>query len=420
MSSVVLPQSVNYTSLPTLPDGVSTKSVVLAPVNGSTFSENQLIQFDFNNTGFIKPDSIMLRYKYSYTTAVNAEMKGTPVFTPFNRLQTTIGSSVVENISNFNQVANMLTNLQLNTSQKYGLQSTYGFQSDTDVPTNEQYDGRKLVENETGSFSAPLPCLLSNCEKLIPAGMMPQIRLELTTESIANQFTTTVVPTAMTLSNVELVYEMVEFPESVEDMIRQQAVPKIFIKSQSFANTANTLANATSGQVSMVFNQRLASIKSAFLLFTGTSSNSLNKTMDSYDPTSGSGDFSLTIAGTQYPQTPLSAVRNKAGILQMLRQATGSIYDKNNNFSINAKEFNLSGNTATTYDKPAKFIVGIPLEKMSNSSALLSGISSQNSAISLNINTTTQTAQAHNVHLVLNYDLLLEIDPISREAYVKQ
>ena len=101
MSSVVLPQSVNYTSLPTLPDGVSTKSVVLAPVNGSTFSENQLIQFDFNNTGFIKPDSIMLRYKYAYTTAVNAEMKGTPVFTPFNRLQTTIGSSVVENISNF-------------------------------------------------------------------------------------------------------------------------------------------------------------------------------------------------------------------------------------------------------------------------------------------------------------------------------
>ena len=38
MSSVVLPQSVNYTSLPTLPDGVSSKSVVLAPVNGSTFS----------------------------------------------------------------------------------------------------------------------------------------------------------------------------------------------------------------------------------------------------------------------------------------------------------------------------------------------------------------------------------------------
>ena len=128
----------------------------------------------------------------------------------------------------------------------------------------------------------------------------------------------------------------------------------------------------------------------------------------------------MTIAGTQYPQTPLSAVRNKAGILQMLRQATGSIYDKNNNFSINAREFNLSGNTATTYDKPAKFIVGIPLEKMSDSSALLSGISSQNSAISLNINTTTQTAQTHNVHLILNYDLLLEIDPVSREAYVKQ
>ena len=269
MSAVVLPQSVNYTSLPTLPDGVSTKSVVLAPVNGSIFSENQLIQFDFNNTGFIKPDSIMIRYKYAYTTSANAEMKGTPVFTPFNRLQTTIGSSIVKNMSNFNQIANMLTNLQLNTSQKYGLHSTYGFQSDTDVPTNEQYDGRKLVENGSEFFSAPLPCLLSNCEKLIPAGMMPQIRLELTTESIANQFTgNTATPSAMTLSNVELVYEMVEFPETVEDMIRQQGNPKIF-ESQSFANTANS-ASATSGQVSLVYNQRLASIKSAFLLFTGT------------------------------------------------------------------------------------------------------------------------------------------------------
>ncbi len=59
-------------------------------------------------------------------------------------------------------------------------------------------------------------------------------------------------------------------------------------------------------------------------------------------------------------------------------------------------------------------------EKLSTNGALLTGISTQNSAVTLRINNTNQTAQAFTVYLIALYDCLLEIDPINRQCTVKQ
>jgi hypothetical protein len=192
-----------------------------------------------------------------------------------------------------------------------------------------------------------------------------------------------------------------------------------YLKSQSFYNSATNLASGTNGSITIPYNIGFASIKSLFANFSGTTAQSLNKWGDSYDITSTNGDYSFSIAGVQYPQRTLSTVLNKAGILQELRKAVGSIYGATNSLSINSIEFARVGNDTSTTSEPAKFWVGVSTEKMS-SHALLTGVSSLGSAILLNINTGTALAQATNINLIINYDALIEIDALNGMVTVKK
>lgn len=417
-----LPTQLDYSqSISELPE-CQNFEVCLTPTTGAgSYSPGGVIRFDFQNRGFIDPSSITLRYKYSSTNLVNAEMIGTPVYTPFVRLETLIGSQVVESINQYNQVANLYMNTQFDVATKMGQQAALGYLNNTTTPvTNEATDGRVLVVNEVGTFSAPLIGLLFSSGKLIPAFAMPQISVQLTIDAIANMFTTTVVPTGFLISNVELCYNMLDFGRSVESAIL--SMPKLFLRCSSYSNSSASVANATTGSISLVYNQKYASVKAAFVLPTGTSANSLNKWGDSYDMTSSSGEYSLVIAGVSYPQRPISALNNKTYALQELRRASGNLDDKNNNMAINSVEFYRVGNDASTYAVPAKFIIGIPLEKLhiASDKAILTGVSTNNSNITVNINTPTATAQAHTVNLILQYDAIIEVDTQTRDARVRQ
>jgi hypothetical protein len=143
-----------------------------------------------------------------------------------------------------------------------------------------------------------------------------------------------------------------------------------------------------------------------------------NGEFDSVDITSGNGAYSLTIAGRQYPQNQLSTAQNKAGIFQAFRAACGTIYAPDNNCSINSVEFGYNSGATTTVSAPGKFIVGVDLEVIDNE-YIMSGISSQNSAISVNVQLGTATSTVHNIHLILNYDALLELDFAAGQASVK-
>ena len=419
--SVALPYSMDYTQQHlSLPENIVSTNITLSPVNGSTFAPSSVIQFDFLNRGFIDPTTIFLRYKWAVTTATGAEMIGTPVYTPFIRLETLIGSTVVESQNQYNQNCHLLTNLTTDVASEYGIQNAYGYTGNGGVTSLSDMDGRTMIGNETGSFSGLLPCLLSNSEKMIPAFAMSQIRVQLTMDSLANMFAvlaTPINPTAFVISNIELCYTMVDAGPAVEAMVR--SLGTFYIKSQSLANSSVTLAQGTTGSIPLVYNQRLASVKSAFVLFTGTSALSLNKWGDFFDPTSSNGELNINVGGIQYPQRPLSTLNNKNGILQVLRNATGSIYDKTNTLSINAVEWNRIGDVATTTKEPAKFVFGINLEKI-HTPALLTGISTQNSAITVQLSTSTSTLQAHTVNLVLAFDALIEIDTNTRMVSVKQ
>jgi hypothetical protein len=163
----------------------------------------------------------------------------------------------------------------------------------------------------------------------------------------------------------------------------------------------------------------LASIKSAFILGANSKASS-NQAFDSVDLTRSNGSYQLTIAGKNYPATALNTAINKAGVFQALRGAVGSVYSKDNNCAINAVEFNVLDGASPTLAEPGKFIVGIDCEVLGSSSDfIMSGTSSQNSAITVVLQLGTATTDPHNVNLILDYDALIEVDFTTGQASVK-
>lgn len=419
--SVILPSSVSYgESLPALPDNTQCINIAAAPTNGATFTAGQQIFLDFVNRGFLVPDSMYLSYSYSSTNAAaTPELIGCPAATSFNRLDVQVGSMTIDTIQQYNIFYHWLTNVSMDVAQKYGNQASLGYLGSAGVPTLEQLDGRQLTINETGSFALPLVSILSNAEKLIPLFAMPQVRIVLTMESIANMFTSTAVPTAWSISNVQLRYKIVDFGGAVEQIVLGSS-DKLYIKSQSFALSSQTLAANSTGFIELVYNLRYASVKSLFAINGNRATGGSNGAFDSVDLTSSNGDYSFSVGGVLYPPAPISTRTSKAQAMLELRSAVGSIFDKNNNMSINSIEFNLSSTAAaSTYQAPAKFYVGTSTERL-NSNNLLTGISTNNSPISYRVNTGTATGAANStVSLIVNYDALIEVDTLMRQVSVK-
>ena len=421
-----LPSCVNYAEpLAVLPANAQNYLFAAVPCNGSSFTAGSIIQVDLGSRGFLDPASLMIRYKYTSVATGSTKMVGTPAYTPFIRLDTFINSQSVESINNWNTVANMLTNLQLSVADKYGSQFGLGYvdNGSATVGSLEKMDGRLCASGgESGFLAAPCHCSLAYCEKLIPLFLLNGIRLQFTMDSLANMCSnisgdSASAFTSFTITNFEVIYNCIDLgAEAQAEVIRMN--PKIKIKTQGFSTSVAPVASGSSGAINLIFNQRFASDKSAYLNMGGTSTTySANKNMDSFDITSGNGDYQLNVGGVAYPQKPLSTSNNKAGVLQELRRSMNTIFGSNVSMSINSYEFNSGSGSTSDYTVPAKFWVGLNLQKLSiPQKAFFTGTSTQLSPISAIINVNTATSQLHNVMLVLNYDIIVEIDTLTHQV----
>jgi len=433
-----LPNQVNYNEpLLRLPENTTNYLASALPTNGSTFGPGSIAQVDLQtNRGFLDPASLSIRYKVKVLSSAIADpaiLVGTPVYTFINKFVCYANSQTIETISNYNTVANLLTNIKLSTAQKMGQQYSLGYVGKTTTPVdNEEIDGRTCdpVLNATTNkyedefyLSAPLYSLIGNSEKLIPLFLLQNMRMEFTFESLANISSNLTsadgVATGYEITNFEVVYNVIDFGGEIQRQIMSEN-PKILIKTSSYNTSIAPIANGTNGNINLIYNLRYASIKSAFLNFGGTTVDvSANKNMDSYDITSGTGDYSLQIAGMSYPQKSLSCLNNKAGIFNELRRAMGSLFSNNNAMAINTVEFNMSDGDSTSHTIPAKFWVGFNLQKLTiESKAFFSGVSTQNSPITAIINTNSATTQAYNAMLIAVYDAIIEIDTQTKQCVI--
>lgn len=435
-----LPKSLDYSEkVVSLPEGATSNLITCRPVSGSSFTPSSIIDVDIPCRGFMDCSSLSIRYAIQLTTTAGTTAQcsaliGVPLYAPFQRMTTTVNGSQIDSISSYNMVQNALVQGSMDTAQKYGFMSGFGITNflpntaSANTGSNIPLDGHLTTMGvgaivETFSVAGPLPCLIANCEKALPLFLFGSMRLSFTLDTLANMFflaagnATYVQPTSFTIYNFEVVYNCMDMTPPVEHMVRGLG-KQLFIKSHSYNNSGLSVPSGSNGSNSYVFNQRLSSIRSAFIVPTLTVG---NKWAEIVDVTCG-GDLQLQVGNTCFPSLPLSFKLNPAGVLNETRRAFDNIYAYAG-MSINTNEFNITANVLVANlspIEPGKCIAGVNLERcQSTDHVMLSGISTYQSPINVIVNYGAVTTNAVNLNLLLDYDAILVVDTESNQISVR-
>lgn len=442
MAELSLPSAVDFSKkLPHLPENMTSTLLTVLPTNGTAFKAGSVVQFDLPARAglYLDGHTAFIRYKFKYTTGATATaMCATPALTPFFKLDEFINSTPVNSVYNYNQVANMYVNTHLGISEKYGVQASLYSELKAGVNALDTAgDSVVLTASQASlagvaSFATPLYCsALIDMDKFLPTGLAGSYRIQLTLAQVNDM--ATVITSAFTdyqIENIEFCINAMDLGVGVDAMVASMG-EQIIIKSTGWANAGiGQLASGAKGFSSMLANHRFQSINNLYLLASGaTKTIDLNGIFDSRDVTSGEGQYQFTIGSNTYPQLPINTAINKNAVLQYLRECTSSLTDWRYAMSINGTEFGYLGNSsnATNATDPAKFIVGVPVSKIQPlnpyaPSSLLSGVSASSTPIIVNIsmNSSTGLAQAFNLFCIAEYDVLINIDPMSRSVNVIQ
>ena len=431
----VLPAEVDFTKPRELPHSTRCVSLVSVPQQGSgSFSAGQQVTFPLVQYGYIVPDSMIVSAVVSYTADATAGVSGflgaCPASSWVQRLDTQINSQTIETINNYNSLYNMLVNAKCNVADKLGLSKPFGLSFSTDSATAASAPG--LVNGDAYIFatgagtktirgSFPLGCIYSSASKFLPLSMGDH-RITLTLDSLANiTFTGGPALTNLSVSQIQLNYDVILFDEATDALIMSQAdgAGDIYLKSQSYAVSSSPVASGFQGQTEIPYAQSLTSIKSLHTLFTP---NVGNRGFASYDATSANGSLQYTIAGRPYPETAIDTLnRPQYATLEFLASIYGT-YDP----ILSTRTSMSNGNWITADADPsddnkvntAKAYFGANVERLSSNSYMLSGVSSMNSNLTLRLVNNTALASALNAVLIVCYDAVIKYNPSMRQVVV--
>lgn len=441
--AMVLPQEINYASIPSIPPNTTSREVVLQPINGSVFSPSSMIEIQFPNGqgDYMDPASLYYRFKITVSNAGTATvagsdwLRGAAALTTLSRVETYSGSQLLESINEYGMITNDLSAITMDQAQRYG--QAYNMGLTTDVVSSgvgvgefsSDYTYLPVVNSTTPyTIYVAFPVLncLSQADKLVPLGRMGNIIMRFTTETAANLFriATGGALLTYTISNFELCYTAVHMSDEVENMLYASG-EKFYIKSCGWASSANSISAGTNGQVELSYPLRYSSIKSLFAHFSPSGT-----TWGKYDSVAlqntaignGQARYQFTVNGVPVLSRELDTLYNPAGILCELRKAVGGLSSKTNSMSIAKNEFERFENDtvgiSTTRYIPGRHIVAVNCETLPGASgSLLTGISSSSSNITFR--TLCNITNLVTVLVYINYDLLLEVDPVMRSVIAK-
>ena len=451
-----LPKEIQYNKpMASLPAETSSMNVNVRPSNGAEFSRSggDIIQFDLPAHSFLVPSSLTLRGEITIDptaaspTTFEGFMAGVPGASWIQRVETIVGGSLLESVNDYGRLYNMLAQTNVDYSTKAGLQTEFAYGGNADkagvgasaVPTFNNLNGRLLQKGGTGgdaavvtsfTFAIPLGCLLSSCSELIPLSHMGGVRIQLTTDQVANYVRNVATGKALPVvkfTNLEMNFDLVDFGGAMDGVVRSMADANgdLVLKSQGWniSNVALPVQVANS-QSEFVYNIRLSSIKSLIVQGTGTAKDEcVNGLFDAVQVAGDTGSTQFFIANKAYPQTPLRE-SNTASVMSALRQSFGEAHDiYHSNIAISNKCFatipSLANTDASTHDEPASHYVGMNTEKLSTNSVMMSGESSQLTPINIRLNPSLPTDNAATLTLYANYDALIAINVASRQLQVR-
>lgn len=425
-----IPKDFEYERPAYVPPTTRSASLIATPLQGvSGFGEGSQLTFPLVQRGFLCPQSAYV----CATVNVQKAAAGTltilgacPATAWISRCDTQLQSVVVESLTNYNLLYNMLVSSKMSLGDKQGLSFPFAINNAGVVDSFQNMDSFITVgAGAAGDAYAvqvafPLGCLLTNCEKYVPLSGM-ESRITLTVDSLANF---AVNAQNLSISNVSLHYDIIEFDPATEQAIVQSQADEagdLWLKSQSYQlSSAPIVGGGASVNVEIPYASSLTSIKSLYTMFGYSNSN--GKLFASYDPTNGNGSIQWTIAGRPFPETQiLTNIRRP----QLQMEFMGAIYG--------TKDAILASKTCMTYDNTryaselnsgtdvtsniSKTFFGCNTETISKATGvMLSGVSSHNSNITLRVINNGTLAGTINALLIVNFDCIVKYNTRSRQV----
>lgn len=455
LSPVSMPQEVNFTLPPSLPITKNT-TTKLQPINGSSFSTgagSNVIQFDLpagKRGSYIDTLTTFIRFKATYTGATlpsstnNGHLMGSAA-SYFSKLEVYgNNSNQLESIGEYGAINNQLFNLQLNDADKRGLSTAMGFDhflsSGYDSAVAAHYINFDTMHyGTTFEYSIPLMSGVLGClatEKLFPIGAIYGCRLEMTVDNFSNFFkavsTATTAPTGCTLSEVELVYNVIELSPDAQALIDHANPDKLRIRTTSYRYTSNVLAASSSATQDLLVGIRLSSLKSIFMTC-GPSNVAEGYKYGSVCPNLQQGSCYI-IASNSYPARCLDPANHSSEAFMETQKALGALSMTCFNGCLGKQSYNVGSTaygvlqaynstltTSALKNTPNMWVLGLDVESFGRrSGSLLSG---------LNVNSTPMffravigsslAAVSHTVHFWGYYDMIIEIDIASKNIVAK-
>jgi hypothetical protein len=449
--------------------GISVISAVSSPPTTTPQFTSQTIYFDLpagsSPSTFI--DNRFTTISFKANLAVTAAFVGASAQTGFQRSGgyswfdrmyiTAQNGNIVEDITEYGLVNDLMVATQLNTATRDTLASMYGFLSGT----NNEAQGHQwssiaqataiAAAGETFSYSMPLVSSLigTSADRFFNIGRTNKLQVALQTCSelpISIQNPVTALISAgtftITLSDFVIQCQYVDIGPTALAMI-DATLPdrKAYIHGTTYKTSSITMPSA-SGSQSLLAGIRGSSIKSLFVRFQeggatpNTVANGANGKYDSKNPMINSINFN--VGGQRLPNNPINPLLHPSRAFRALQMASGSY--NNSQFQscmIPAQYMKLSaGGTAATVAAPlgttqafqynlgslntalCQFIYGEDLEVVARR-GLMSGMNCNSAPVFVELNIATAPTNSQVVYVHALSDVVYIHDVATGDVQVR-
>lgn len=343
------------------------------------------------------------------------------------------GDQVIETISNYAALANLLYDTQLSQSDAIGLSTMIGTTDGDGTVANNRLgvsltNSATVTDGNTGttSFEFSIPILSSVfalSEKYFPAYLCSSdFKVVITLNSQAHAFVIPVVNNSTVVCkilNPQIKIDYIELdPSAIQQMNSVFSGGEVVLHSSSYRNYTTTIADATSGSWNAILPAKQMSCKAIFTIFRtiGTTGVAAGYTQSSRtNPFTGASSwFAYQIGGERYPQKPLQS-NVSSGVSEFhseLSKALHAYGDLQMN-GVLSRQCYTSASTVAANNLPSirGFAIGLNTSQVRGADdVILSGLDLSKVTTYLEANFTTAIAGQQTVDTYLYHDMLIVID----------
>jgi hypothetical protein len=397
--------------------------------NGSTFAATETAQINVpsRRNCFLDNSNPYWRMTVQNTNTAHAIYVDGTAASFISRIDIFHGSNVLESIQDYGLLFSYLTDFQLNTSQRAGLESTYG--------TTSNRKGITIAAGGKKTFCIPVMSSIIGClnEKMLPLGISDSIRVEVTFQSLnKGAVVDTSYDGAWSILNFELVVNILELSDEGMKMVESVSpfTQPIYMHGSSYRHFSSTVSTGSIGQRSLVVPAKYASLKGIIVCprraseTAGTNeaishsiSSRVNPNIDTYW---------WRVGSLQVPQKPVTLKNSyttggyaEAFISNL--QVWNAISSPEFSSSLTYAYFNvantavaangvIAGVTDTTSYQNA-FAIATEFENIANrSDIILSGTNTLNNDIFFEYTSDTAVSDAYTIDFFANFDQVLMLD----------